>query len=398
MNRRTLALACLVVTIAAPAVLAISPGTDLLIAGAVRTPHWRSDLYINNAGATTVSVDVLWLVRDQANPDPESRTYSIGPGETLILDDVLENEFDKPGAEGAFRIKATGGEVTANLIVYSGFSDAESGTFGSGFEAIPSTAATRAGQTTTLMGLVSSSPFYTNIFALAGADGVTMDLDLLDPDGALLDTARVILDAYEPWLSYRTDLWDEETYENGTLLVQVSAGSAVIMGSKTDETDEINKDPTTLEPALGGPDATYQFAIYDSLAFASGGNLVIADNVVEVVNGTYTNFDKGVIDPETGETIPDGESECTLILQFGLALTPTAVEAFEDGITFTDTYPDDPEDPNDGGSMTWKITFSFDSYLGFSGTIDAVGSEFVGIDEGCNGAFPPLQLEGGVNN
>jgi hypothetical protein len=379
MDRRTFTLACLVLMVAAPMVLAISPGTDLLIAGAARTSRWHSDLYINNAGATTVSAEVFWLERDQANPDPDSRTFIVGPDETLILDDVLKNNFNMNSAAGAFRIVATGGEVTANLIVFSGFNDPEGGTFGSGFEAIPATAATGEGDSTTLMGLVSNSSFYTNIFALAGADGVTMDLDLLDPDGDLQDTAQVTLEAYEPWLSFRTDLWSVSTFENGTLLARVSAGSAAILGSKTDEN---STDPTTLESALGGPDGTFQFAIYDSLVFASGGNLVITDDVVEVVNGTYTNFDK--LDGQ-------GASECTLILQFGLGLPPTDVEDFESGVEFTDTYPD-------GGSMTYTMTFSFDSYLGFSGTMDAVGSDFTGIDVGCNGTFPPLTLEGGVNN
>jgi hypothetical protein len=379
MNLRTIAIACLVFATAAPTALAISPGTDLLIAGAARTNRWHTDLFINNAGATTVSVEVFWLERDQANPNPTSKTFSVGPDETLVLEDVLFEEFGMNRAEGALRITSDGGEVTANLIVYSGFNDPVGGTFGSGFEAIPATAATKAGESTTLMGLVSNSAFYTNIFALAGKDGVTMDLDLLDPDGDLLDTAEVVLEAYEPWLSFRTNLWTVGSFENGTLRVRVSAGSAVILGSKTDEN---STDPTTLESAQGGPDGTFQFGIYDSLAFASGGNLVIADDVVEVVNGTYTNFDK--LDGQN-------ESECTLILQFGLGLAPTAVEDFESGVTFSDTYPD-------GGSMEWTMTFSFDSYLGFSGTVDAVGSDFTGDDTGCNGTFPTLTLEGGVDN
>jgi hypothetical protein len=367
----------------ASSVLAIAPGDDLLIAGAARTNRWHSDLYINNAGTTTVSVDVLWLERDQANPNPESRTFSIGPDETLILDDVLSKDFGKNNAAGAFRITVTGGEVTANLIVFSGFNDPDGGTFGSGFEAIPASAATGAGESTTVMGLASTSSFYTNIFALAGANGVTMDLDLLDPDGDVLDTATVTLAAYEPWLSFRTDLWDVSTFENGTLLARVSAGSAVILGSKTDEN---STDPTTLESAFGAgagsSDGTYQFAIYDSLAFASGGNLVIADDIVEAINGTYINFDK--VDG-------GGISECTLIFLWGIGLTPTAVEDFETGVEFTDTYPD-------GGDMTWDVVFTLDDNLGFSGTIDAEGANFTGADVGCNGTFPTLTFEGGKSN
>jgi hypothetical protein len=48
--------------------------------------------------------------------------------------------------------------------------------------------------------------------------------------------------------------------------------------------------------------------------------------------------------------------------------------------------------------MTWTVTFTVDNNLGFSGTVEAVGSNFPTIDEGCNGAFPSLVLEGGKNN
>ena len=383
MNRRILTIACLGLMAVASSVLAIAPGDDLLIAGAARTNRWHADLYINNAGTTTVSVDVLWLEQNQANPNPVSLTFSIGADETLILDDVLKNDFGMNNAAGAFRITVTGGEVTANLIVFSGFNDPVGGTFGSGFEAIPASSATGAGDSTTVMGLASTSSFYTNIFALAGASGVTMDLDLLDPDGDVLDTTTITLGAYEPWLSFRTDLWDVSTFENGTLLARVSAGSAVILGSKTDEN---STDPTTLESAFGAgagsADGTYQFAIYDSLAFASGGNLVIDDDIVEVINGTYINFDK--VDG-------GGLSECTLIFLWGIGLSPTAVGDFQTGVEFTDTYPD-------GGDMSWTVVFSVDDNLGFSGTIDAVGSNFTGDDTGCNGTFPTESFEGGKSN
>jgi len=383
MFARKIAIVFVTLVLATSVIFAIAPGDDLLIAGAARTNRWHSDLLINNAGTTTVAVDVLWLVRDQANPNPDSRTFSIGPDETLILDDVLLNNFGMNNAAGAFRVTATGGEVTANLIVFSGFNDPVGGTFGSGFEAIPASSATGAGDSTTVMGLAYTSSFYTNIFALSGANGVTMDLDLLDPDGDVLDTTTITLGAYEPWLSFRTDLWDVSTFENGTLLARVSAGSAVILGSKTDEN---STDPTTLESAFGAgtgsADGTYQFAIYDSLAFASGGNLVIDDDIVEVINGTYINFDK--VDG-------GGLSECTLIFLWGIGLSPTPVEDFESGVEFTDTYPD-------GGDMTWTVVFSIDDNLGFSGTIDAVGSDFTGDDIGCNGTFPTELFEGGKSN
>jgi len=383
MSARKITTFCFGLLIAASSALAISPGADLLIAGAARTNKWHSDLYINNAGASSVSVIVYWLERDQANPMPASRSFTIGPDDTLILEDVLANNFGMNNAAGAFRITAIGGEVTANLLVFTGFNDPVGGTYGSGFEAIPASSATRAGESTTVMGLVSNSSFYTNIFALAGADGVTMDLDLLDPNGNLLDTATITLDGYEPWLSFKTDLWDVSTYDNGTLLATVTSGSAVILGSKT---DNASGDPATLESSFGAgaasADGTYQLAVYDSLAFASGGNMVVAEDVVEAVNGTYFNFDK---------LNAQSESECTLIFLWGVGLNPTDVEDFASGVTFVDTYPD-------GGEMTWTLTFEIGDNVGFTGTLAAVGANFTGEDTGCNGAFPTLAIEGGKSN
>jgi hypothetical protein len=383
MKIRTLVILGLGVLLAASSAVAITPGDDLLIPGAARTNRWHTDLLINNAGATTVSVDVLWLVRDQPNPNPESRTFSIGPDETLILVDVINSSFGLNSGTGAFRIVSTGGEVTANLIVYAGFNDPVGGTYGSGFEAIPAASATSAGQSTTLMGLGSAGDFYTNLFALAGASGATMELDLLNPAGAVLDTAVVTLEAYEPWLSFRTDLWDVPTYDNGTLLARVTAGSAVILGSKIDERSQ---DPTTLETSFGAGaaslDGTYQFAVYDSLGFASGGNLVISGGEVFPLNGTYINFDK--VDGQ-------GNSVCPLIFLWGVGLPPTDVADFAAGVEFTDSYPD-------SGDMTWTVSFSIDDNLGFEGTIDAVGANFSGEDDGCNGAFPSLIIEGGKSN
>jgi hypothetical protein len=308
---------------------------------------------------------------------------------------VILNTFNKNRAFGAFRITSTGGPVTANLIALAVIDDEDGRrTLGSGFEGIPASAATSAGEETYLMGMSSTADFRTNLFALSGAGGVTMDLDLLDPDGTLLDTAQVVLEAYEPWLSRVDQLWDAGAFANGTARVRVSSGSMVILGSKIDN-HPLSQDPTTLEMDFSGGagsiDGTYQFAIYDSLWFASGGYLVVSEGIVDEIFGTYVNFDKGLIDPMTGDDIPDGVSECELTFQFGLGFDPTAVEEFETGVEFTDSY-------SEGGDITWTMTFTTNENVGFSGTIAAVGSGFSGDDAGCNGTFPNLMLEGGKSD
>ena len=228
MNYRKITTLLIGVLIVATSVPAITPGTDLLIAGAARTNRWHSDLYINNPGDSRVTVAVMWLIRDQANTTPTTKSYFIDAEETLILTDVLFTEFNLNTAAGAFRISADG-EVTANLIVYAGFNDTVGGTLGSGFEAIPVSVITSAGETTFLMGLANAGSFYTNIFATAGANGATMELDLLDEDGTVLDTAVETLLAYEPWLSYKTDIWNIGSFSEGTLRAKVTSGSAAIL-------------------------------------------------------------------------------------------------------------------------------------------------------------------------
>ena len=383
MKNRTMHLVVLVLLVAASPLPAITPSDDLIIPGAARTRLWVDDLYINNPGSTTVTVDVFWLERGQANPNPVSRTYDISPGATFIEQDVIGGAFGMNRGSGAFRITSTGGPVIANLIAFAVIEDEHgSRTLGAGFEGIPSSAATSAGESSTLIGIVATTAFRTNLFATAGAGGVTMELDLLDPWGLVIETVAMTLEAYEPWLSEVTDLWDIQDLLNATARVRVISGSVVILGSKVDN-HELSQDPTTLESSFvageGSRDGTYQFSVYDSLAYASGGNVVISDGTVAAINGTYTNFDK--IDGQ-------GEPECPLIFQWGIGLSPVEAEAFAGGVTFTDSYPD-------GGEITWTVSFTIDDNLGFSGTLAAVGADFTGVDEGCNGSFPTLLIEGG---
>ncbi|MBD3857878.1 MAG: hypothetical protein IFK92_15400 [Acidobacteria bacterium] len=129
-------------------------------------------------------------------------------------------------------------------------------------------------------------------------------------------------------------------------------------------------------------DGTYQLAVYDSFAFASGGNLVIANRKVNAVNGTYFNFEK--VD---GGGVP----QCTVFFLWGGGLDPTNVEDFEFGVEFSDTY-------HNYGEMTWTLTFSLDDDIGFPGTLAAVGAGFTGVDSGCNGTFPTFTIKGGKRN
>jgi len=380
MMHRLLTLSLLLV-LAAGSAVALSPGQEVIVPAAGRGAPWGTDLYIMNPGTSTVSVTVSWLVRGSSNTNPDSFTISIMAGETAVLEDVIFNDFGLDEAGGAFLVEADGGDVIVNSRIYASEGGA---TFGQGFEGVPTWAATQEGQFTDAVGLTFNSDFRTNIYATAGADGASIDFSLLDPDGIEFATTTLNLDEWEPYLRRVNQLFQGvANFDNATLHAEVTAGSAVVGASKV---DNASTDPTTLESAAtgggGGVSGTYQMSLYDTLAFAAGGNLVVAGGDVNAINGTYFNWDK----------LDGSDPACTLIFQWGQGLSPTPLADFADGVTFADSYAS-----TGGGVMTWTVQLEPGEGSTLEGTVTAVGSEFTGIDDGCNGNFPPLTLMAGKN-
>lgn len=367
---------------AAPAV-ALSPGETVIVPAAGRGAPWGTDLYVMNPGTANVDVTVYWLVRDQANPSPLSINFSLPGGETAVLDDVIFNDFGLSEGNGAFVVMADGGEVIVNSRIYASDGTA---TFGQGFEGIPDWAATQAGSATDIVGLSQNASFRCNVYATAGETGAVINFSLRDPQGGVLASVALALDAWEPYLKRVNQLFPGlANFDDGTLHAEVTTGMAVVGASKV---DNASTDPTTLESAAtgggaGGIDGIYQFALYDSLLFAAGGNIVISGGQVTAIVGTYFNWDK----------LDGTEPACPLLFQWGQGLTPAPVADFADGVTFADSYQ-----PSGSGVMTWTVEFVPGDGPSLEGQVTAVGSDFPGQDAGCNGDFPALVLHAGKTN
>jgi hypothetical protein len=380
MRRLIIAFVALALAATAAPVFALNSGTDVIVPAAGRGAPWGTDLYIANPGDTTVNGSVFWLVRGQANPSPASFTFSVAPGATAVYEDVILAEFGLASANGAFFVQADGPVIVNSRI----FASDGSSTFGQGFEGVPVPGATQTGGTATVVGLSFNSSFRTNVYATAGADGATLALDLLDPEGSSFASAGLTLGAWEPYLRRVDQLFSGvANFDNATLVARVTAGSAVVGASKV---DNASTDPTTLESdaTAGGSasvDGTYQISIYDSAFFAAGGNIVIADGVVTQINGTYFNWDK----------LEGGEAACTLQFLWGIGMSPTPLADFADGVTFSDSYTS-----TGSGVMEWTVTFTVENNMVIDGTVAAEGSDFTDPSElGCNGTFPALTLMGG---
>ncbi len=380
MRRLITTVVALALVATAVPVFALNSGTDIIVPAAARVANWVTDLYIANPGDTTVTGTVYWLVKEQTNPNPTSITFEIGPGETAVFGDVLDTGFGMASGNGAFRVTASDA-VIVNSRIYGVDGDS---TFGQGFEGVPVGAATQAGAAATVVGLTYSDSFRTNIHATSGAEGATGALRLLDPAGNEIATANLDLGIWEPYQKSVQQVFPGlANFDDATLSVSVTAGSAVIGASKV---DNASGDPTTLESdatasGSGSDDGTYQISIYDSAFFAAGGNFVIDEGVVTQINGTYFNWDK----------LEGGDPACTLQFLWGIGMSPTPLADFADGVTFSDSYTS-----TGSGVMEWTVTFTVENNMVISGTVAAEGSDFTEADElGCNGTFPALTLSGG---
>ncbi len=357
-------------------------GRDLIVPAAGRGGGWVTDLYVMNPGTEITAVSISWLVRDHENPAPAHADYSLSPGETLNLEDVVLSAFGLSSAGGAFRIRADH-EVLVNSRIYSASGDQ---TFGQGFEGVPVEAATAASESSDTVGLAYNDSFRTNIYGCATNEGATLSLSLRSPDGSEIATATKTLRPWEPFLQKANTLLGSGNFDAGTLHVRVSAGAAVIGASKV---DNASTDPTTLEsslkPALPS-DGSYEFSLKDSEASTGGGSLHITGGTIDALSGSYVNWEKD------GDN--DGVSDCPLQFQWGGAFVPADLAELEDGVSFTDSY-------SGGGDIRWTLSLSVDHGQSLSGTLAAVGSDFPSSTDpqqdlsGCNGSFPTLSLSGG---
>lgn len=383
MRRLIISVVALALVATAAPVFALQSGTDIIVPAAGRGTPWATDLYVANPGETTVTGSIYWLVRGQANPAPASISFSIAPGGTAVYEDIILEDFGQASASGAFYVTADQ-VVIVNSRIYAVDGSA---TFGQGFEGVPVPGATQTGGTATVVGPTNNSAFRTNVYATAASNGATVQFSLLDLNGTSFATASLTLAAWEPYLRRIDQLFTGVTsFDNATLVADVTAGSVVIGASKVDNE---STDPTTLESdaTAGGSasvDGIYQISIYDSANFAAGGNFVIEDAILSEINGTYFNWDK----------LEGGEPSCTLQFSWGLGLSPTPVADFASGVTFSDSYTS-----TGSGVMTWTVTFTAEDNMVIDGTVAAVGSDFTDPDElGCNGTFPSLPLKGGKMN
>jgi hypothetical protein len=289
MLRKTIIAYCTVLVALAAPLMALTPGTDVLVPAVALVGDWRTDLYIYNPGSQTATVEVHLLIRDETNMTPESQTFVIPPGETAVLENVLGDTFGKGSFTGAFRVTSTH-QVVVNTRI---FNSKEGVTFGQGFEGIPRDMAVAEGESTDIVGAAKNTGFRTNLVMIdaAGAEGIssTVRVSLNDAQGTQIATRDISLGAFTPFLQsldsdavFGTGLVD---FEYGTLHCEVLTGAVIFAGSKIDN-DRATGDPTTLAAWSGGSEEPPVSPDGDVYIFAANGEDDIEAAIQEWSSGS----------------------------------------------------------------------------------------------------------------
>ena len=155
---------------------------------------WRTDLEVKAKGDAPASFTVELLEERTANDDPLSATFSLEPGASLRLVDVVDEVFAFEGS-GALRLSAVEGEILATSRTYN---NDPNGTYGQYIPAFEAEAAAEHGYEYVLMQLSSSASYRTNVGFVNTTDAtMELEIDLYTASAVLLGSVPATLRPYE---------------------------------------------------------------------------------------------------------------------------------------------------------------------------------------------------------
>jgi len=167
------------------------------VSGALDT-NWRTDVQLHNPGTIQTRVEVAMLARDQANPAPQTRTFTIAAGTSKRLEDILYSSFTFNGA-AALRITILEGDVIATSRTYN---LTDTGTYGQFAGTVHGLQAFVTGERALLMQLThnasATSGFRTNVGMVNCSDAtIVLDLDLRSAAGTSYGIMHYTLRPFE---------------------------------------------------------------------------------------------------------------------------------------------------------------------------------------------------------
>ena len=220
----------------AGAASALSPGADIVVpaaisAGGAGGSFWIMDLFLDNPGDKLARVDVYWLARGQDNSTAEPTRVVVPANGTVVLEDVVSNTLGVQGV-GALRLRSNV-LVGATARFVNTVSQA-----GQGFEGIDYGGRVESNEWVRIAGLREGDGARSNLFGVAGGDGVTYEVQVFDSNDAQVgSTTRTLL----PWEAGFDSVSSLVSGFTGDVraTIRVTAGSGWFVGSRVDGADSI---------------------------------------------------------------------------------------------------------------------------------------------------------------
>ncbi|HUF17456.1 MAG TPA: hypothetical protein VMS12_05360, partial [Thermoanaerobaculia bacterium] len=233
---------------------------DSYIAAAARAEgangtFFQSDLRLVNLSSTAADVDLTFLPSNTDNQSALPVRVSIGPRESLDIDDVLGNLFSVTSGVGAIRIVSESDlAVTSRTYTPSG-DPACLGTFGQSIPASPADDAVEKGVIPNVsVSVGAGTGFRSNFGAVNPSTAeVSVRVTLRDGSGAAVGSADLTLPPYGHIQQSVASLFNAPLIETTNGFIEVDASAALL--SYASVVDNLSGDPIFVpaQPDTGTP-------------------------------------------------------------------------------------------------------------------------------------------------
>jgi hypothetical protein len=231
-------------------------GTDLFLpmvgrqAGAFPS-NWYTTVWIYNPGANAVTARISLLERNTANPSPPFVDVLIAPGDTELLENVVETLFHVE-VFGALRVTAPERLVVTSRVYSKAVGGDDADSVGQDFAAVPASFAIGAGESTQVLGVHQTLPaalsdFRFN-FGFVETTGHTVTVRVTAFDGNNVDQGFkdfTVREFSQRQVAFK-DHFPTVSTENTRLKVEVIAGTGRIIAYGSGIANG-SQDPTTFE-------------------------------------------------------------------------------------------------------------------------------------------------------